>query len=179
MEIKVPFYSITNIFLPGLILIGSSALLFLDEVKELAKAITSLDNVGLEVLITVSLFAIAYEIGYILFRFGAIVIKPLLKLMFREVEYSDFIKAEKTSEKAYNKLEMLSREYGYARTQITLFIALAILTGIQMQWWIMICCIICVVLFLITVRGHMKKTQDAVKQYLTTNSGESEVVSNE
>ena len=167
METKVPFYNIVNIFLPGLVLVGSIVLLFLDEVKTLTDTITDLGSTGLEVLITVSLFAIAYEIGYILFRLGSALIEPILKKLFGWAAYSDFIAAGKTSEKAYKKLEMLSREYGYARTQITLFIPLAVLTGVRMQWWIMGICIVCMVLFVLTARGHMKKIQDAVQQYLT------------
>lgn len=173
METKVPFYNIVNIFLPGLVLLGSSVLLFFDEVKTLVQAITNLGSTGLEILVTVSLFAIAYEVGYIIFRLGSAAIEPLLRKMFGWAEYSDFIAAGKTSEKAHDKLEMLSREYGYARTQITLFIALAVLTGVRTQWWFMVVCILCVGLFTLTARGHMKKTQKAVKQYLSTSCGES------
>lgn len=176
MEIKVPFYNIVNIFLPGLVLLGSCVMLFLDEVKMFVKAITNLGSTGLEVLVTVSLFAIAYEIGYIIFRLGSAAIEPILKKLFGWAEYSNFIAAGKTSEKAFEKLEMLSREYGYARTQITLFIALAVLTGIRAHWWIMGICIVCVGLFTLTARGHMKRTQKAVKQYLPASGGESEVL---
>lgn len=176
METKVPFYNIVNVFLPGLVLLGSCVLLFLDELKTYVLAVTNLGSTGLEVLVTVSLFAIAYEVGYIIFRLGSAVIEPLLKKIFGWAEYSDFIAAGKTSEKAHDKLEMLSREYGYARTQITLFIMLSVLTGIGTQWWLMVVCILCVGLFTLTARGHMKKTQKAVKQYLSASSGESEGV---
>ena len=162
METKVPFYNIVNIFLPGLVLLGSSVLLFLDEVKTLVHSITNLGSTGLEILV-----------GYIIFRLGSAAIEPLLKKMFGWVEYSDFIAAGKTSEKAHDKLEMLSREYGYARTQITLFIALTVLTGVRTQWWFMFVCILCVGLFTLTARGHMKKTQKAVKQYLRASCSES------
>ena len=166
METKVPFYNAINIFLPGLALIGSAVLLFLDDVKSIAKTITDLGSAGLETLVTVSLFAVAYEIGYIIFRLGAIAIEPILKKMFGWADYKDFITAGKTSEKAYKKLEMFSREYGYARTQIGLLTALSILTCVKMYWWLMVGCLICVVIFVLTARGHMKKIQDTVKQYL-------------
>jgi hypothetical protein len=173
METKVPFYNIVNIFLPGLVLFGSFVLLFLEKVKTFAQAVTNLGSMGLEVLVTVSLFAVAYEIGYIVFRLGSVAIEPILRKMFGWVEYSNFIAAGKTSEKAFEKLEMLSREYSYARTQITLFIALAVLTGIRRHWWFMVICIACLVLFTITARDHMIKTQKAVKQYLTASRSES------
>jgi hypothetical protein len=171
METKVPFYSITNIFLPGLIFIGSCIFLFFGEVEILVKTVNDLGNIGLEVLITVSLFAIAYEIGYIIFRIGAVGIERLLKKLFGWADYKDYISAGKTSNNAFEKLEKLSREYGYVRTRIALFTVLAILTGIKAQWWIMGSCILCVVLFLFTARGHMKKIQGAVSQYLTTSNG--------
>jgi uncharacterized protein involved in cysteine biosynthesis len=136
--------------------------------------VSNIGSVGLEILVTVSLFAIAYEVGYILFRLGEAVIQPIIKKLFGWAEYSDFIAAGKTSEKAYEKLEMLSREYGYARTQIVLFIIIAILTGIKLQWWFMGISIACVVLFVFTARGHMIQTQRAVKNYLATNNPESE-----
>jgi hypothetical protein len=93
--------------------------------------------------------------------------------MFGWAEYKDFITAGKTSEKAHQKLEMLSREYGYTRTHLTLFMVRALLTGIQTHWWIMGACILFVVLFTITARGHIKKTQDAVNHYLPANGNES------
>ena len=173
MEIKVPFYNVVNIFLPGLVLIGSCVLLFLDEVEALVIKITDIGSAGLEVLVTVSLFAIAYEVGYILFRLGSVLVEPIHKKAFKW-EYSDFIKAGKTNEKAYDKLEMLSREYGFARTQIILFIVLVVLTIIQSQWWFVGICIICLGLLVLTIIGHMKRLQDAVAHYLTIDVTKSE-----
>jgi hypothetical protein len=51
---------------------------------------------------------------------------------------------------------------------------LAVLTVARTQWWLLGICIACLILFMITVRGHMKKTQKAVQQYLATSSNESE-----
>ena len=178
METKVPFYNIVNVFLPGLILIGSCMMLFLDDTKELVGRVTILDSTGFEVLITASCFAIAYEVGYVIFRLGAVAIEPALKKMFGWADYKDFIAAGKANENAHDKLEMLSREYGYARTQITLFLALVALTGTCGKWWLMTVCLLCVALFTLTARGHIKKIQIVMKQYLATNSNESEMVSN-
>ncbi|MDR0696328.1 MAG: hypothetical protein LBF68_02115 [Christensenellaceae bacterium] len=178
MEAKVPFYNIVNIFLPGLVLIGSCVLLFLDEVKTLVDKVTNIGSAGLEVLITVSLFAIAYEVGYIMFRLGSAIVEPILKKTFGWADYNDFIKAGKSSDKAHDKLETLSREYAFARTQVMLFIALAVLTGIRMQWWFMGICVAVAVLFVCTARGHMKRTQKAVTQYLTAPTTETKVATN-
>ena len=173
METKVPFYNIVNIFLPGLVFLGSCVFLFLDEVSALVQAVVNLGSTGFEVLVTVALFAIAYEIGYILFRIGTVAIEPLLKKIFGWAAYEDFLAAGKTGEKEYDKLDMHSREYGYALTHITLLIVLTILTGIRTQWWIMVGCIICVALFIFSVQSHMMQTQKAVKKYLSASSSES------
>jgi hypothetical protein len=181
MEIKVPFYNIVNIILPGLVLIGSGLLLFLNEAKDIATQISKLGSAGLEVLVTVSLFAIAYEVGYIIFRLGAVSVEPILKKMFSWADYNDFLKAGKTSEKAHDKLEMLSREYGFARTQIMLFAILILLTIaksiINKSPIILILTAICVgcgVLFTVTAGRQMKRTQKAVTQYLASGTAESE-----
>jgi len=168
METKVPFYNIVNIFLPGLVFIGSFILLFLNETKILVDSVVSLDSIGLEVLITVSCFAIAYEIGYIIFRLGAVLIEPILKKIFGWAQYERFVAAKKAG--AEKSLEMLSREYGYARTQITLFIFLSIVIGIKMHWVLLGVCVLCVVLFTLTARGHIKKTITTVDKYLTENN---------
>jgi len=176
METKVPFYNIVNIFLPGLVFIGSFILLFLNETKELANSVVSLDNIGLEVLITVSCFATTYEIGYIIFRIGAVMIEPILKKLFGWAIYDHFVEAKKMG--AEKSLEMLSREYGYARTQITLFVFLSIITGIKKHWILLGVCVLCVVLFLFTARGHIKKTITTVNKYLPENN-KSKVENNE
>ena len=172
METKMPFYGIVNNFLPGLVLIGAYALMFFDDVRFLVEAITDLGSTGLEILVTVSLFALAYEIGYIIFRLGAALIEPILMKSFGWAEYADFIAASKTSEKAGSRLKMLSREYGYARTRIMLFVILALLTIIANDWWLLGICLFCVLLFSISARSYMKKTQTAVKQYLSGNGGQ-------
>ena len=179
MEIKAPFYNLVNIFMPGLVFIGSCILLFLNEMKSIVGTITGIGNTGFDVIVTVSCFAIAYEVGYILFRLGAVFIEPILRRMFGWSDYNDFIAVGKTSENAYKKLDMLSREYGYARTQILLFVVLSILTGIRAHWWIMGICICCIVLFAATACGHMKRLQKAVKKYLTAQSKKSEIVNND
>ena len=170
METKVPFYNIVNVLLPGLVLIGSCILLFFGEIRNYAKAVADLGSAGLEVLVTVSLFAVAYEVGYITFRFGAIFIEPLLKRLFGWTNYNDFIAAEKTSNTANDKLDMLSREYSYARTQISLFITIAVLTAISKHCWLSIFSILCVILFICSAGRHMKKIQTAVAEFNTTRS---------
>lgn len=164
MDIKVPFYSIINILMPGLVLTGSIIFLFLDEVADLILRIASLENIGLEILLTVVALAIAYEVGYIIFRLGASVIEPILKKVFGWVSYDKFVAAKKSGA---TSLDMLSREYSYARTHIVLFIAMSILTGLREHWIIMGLCIACVILFVITARNHINKIITTVEIYLS------------
>jgi len=163
METKVPFYNVVNILIPGLVFIGASAFLFLDKIKDLAINITTLGSTSLEVLLTVASFAIAYEVGYIIFRLGAAIIEPILKKMFGWREYSEFVAARKAGAES---LDTLSREYGYARTHITLFVALVLIAAIRAQWMMMSICLIFVILFTLTARGHIKKIIATVDRYL-------------
>lgn len=162
LETRVPFYSIVNIFLPGLTLVGSLVLLFLDKVKDLASTLLDIGSAGLEVIVSIACFAIAYEVGYIVFRFGAIAIEPLLKMLFGWTPYDQFVAAQKAGAKS---LSMLSREYAYARTHIALFFILAIATGISKQWCFFGISIACILLFSFTARGHMKKIATTTKKF--------------
>lgn len=164
-ETKIPFYNVVNIFLPGLTFVGAVLLLFLDKIKTVVTVLSGVGSTGLEVLVSVSCFAIAYEVGYIIFRFGAIAIEPLLKRLFGWTPYEQFVTAKKAGAKS---LDMLSREYGYARTQITLFIALAIAAGVSGQWALLGVSIACILLFTLTARGHIKKISITAKKYNET-----------
>jgi len=163
LEAKVPFYSIINILVPGLIFIGAGVFAFFDDVAEMVARIAALDNVGFEILLTVASLAVAYEIGYIIFRLGAAIIEPLLKKMFGWATYEKYVEARKAGAKS---LDMLSREYGYSRTHISLFLALAILMGLQKHWILMGVCIVFVLLFVLSARSYIKKTIDTVNVYL-------------
>ena len=168
MDVKIPFYNITNIFLPGLVFTGSCILLFIDKIKVIVNSISELSNTGLEILIIISSIGIAYEVGYIIFRLGAILIEPILKKMFDLAPYERFVAAKKAG--AEQSLDMLSREYGYTRTRITLFILLSATTGLNSHWMLMVVCILCVVLFTLTVRGHIQKILTTVETYAIKNS---------
>ena len=162
IETKMPFYNFVNIFLPGIAFIGICILLFFDNIKDQVTSITHLGSTGIEILISVACFAIAYEVGYILFRLGAIAVEPLLKKLFGWTQYDMFVAAKKAGA---NSLDMLSREYGYARTQIILFLSLSVLMAVKSQWIILGVCLLCVVIFILTARGHIKKIAITVEKY--------------
>lgn len=173
MEIKASFYHIVNVFLPGLVLIGVIAFLFFDDIRCLVDAVRGLESIGFELLITISVLAIAYEVGYVVFRFGAVAIKPILKILFKEATYKDFIAAGKTSKRAFAKLNMLSREHAYARTHVALSLIILVFSIINTQWILVTICVVCIVLFLFTAHGHTKKIREAVEEYLAETGEQS------
>jgi hypothetical protein len=65
---------------------------------------------------------------------------------------------------------MLSREYGYTRTQITLFILLSIITGLKTHWILLGVCVFCVVLFSLTAHEKKKKIITTVNKYLARDN---------
>ena len=167
METKVPFYNVINILVPGLVFVGASAFFFLDEVMDLVARFSALESMGFEVLFTIAALAIAYEVGYIIFRIGAVIIEPLLKKIFEWRAYDKFTAAKKAGAKS---LDMLSREYAYARTHITLFVAISIIASTQKHWIIMGFSIGCVMLFTVMARSHIKKIVITVDTYMATNN---------
>lgn len=162
LETKIPFYNLVNVFLPGLAFVGSLVLQFPEKVRSLAIIFLDAGSTGLEVLVLISCLAIAYEIGYIIFRFGAIAVEPLLKKLFGWTSYDRFVAAQKCGAKS---LSTLSREYAYTRTQITLFVALAGVFALSKRWVFMVISVLCVLLFVLSARGHIKKIAVTVKEF--------------
>jgi hypothetical protein len=70
METKIPFYNLLNMFLTGLIFTGCCIVLFSEQVlwfitSDFFHSVKEI-NTGLETVITVSIFAVIYEIGFII-----------------------------------------------------------------------------------------------------------------
>lgn len=168
MESKIPFYNIVNILLTGLVFTGSCCFIFLIEMQEYIKSVIKIGSTGLETLLTIACFAIAYEVGYVIFRLGAVLIEPIAKRIFKFVPYTDFISAQKV----YPKLEDLSREYGYARTRIALFSLISIVALIKLNWLLFGISIAFVLLFIVTLGTHTKKIRETVEKYLSEADGQ-------
>jgi len=97
------------------------------------KNITNLPEVGAGyfALLSIIPFVVVYEIGYIIFRLGGTVVEKILKakikikgkeysLVYFDDEYGKF--NDKRKDNPF--LSVLSREYAFARTQATLFVAI-------------------------------------------------------
>jgi len=167
LESQIPFYNLVNILLTGLVFIASVVFLFINEIQEYASIVITIGSIGLEALLTVSCFAIAYETGYIIFRLGAIIIEPIAKTIIKFVPYTDFIAAQKK----FPKLEDISREYGYARTRIALFSLISIIAWVKSTWWLLGISVVCVLLFTVTLVTHAKKIKETVRKHLSELKG--------
>ena len=110
IDSKIPFYNLINILFTGLVFLGACLLLYWSKIQEYIAAAFNDYGVGFEVFITLALIAIAYEVGYVIFRVGGTLLEPIIKKWDKRLPYTDFVAAEKE----YGKLTELSREYGFA-----------------------------------------------------------------
>lgn len=128
MEIKVPFYNILNMFLTGLVFFGGVAIIYPDfVVATLNNEVVKNLGAGPEIVITVCVFASAYEVGLIINRFGSVVIEPFLKWA-KWIPFNDDYVLFNERKKQYPIWGTLSREYALSRTGIALFGVLLILS---------------------------------------------------
>ena len=124
MKIDIPFYDLVNKCLFGLIFLGlfilvNPSLCFGYISNELIGSIST----GSEIIITLCVFAISYEIGLIINRIGSVVLEPLFKKIHLIPFDNDYKKFNKVK-KEYPIMETLSREYALSRTSIVLFLVL-------------------------------------------------------
>ena len=162
METKIPFYNIVNMFLTGLVFVGCCVLIFRDMLIDFDFSKFENIGAGLETIITVSFFAIIYEIGYIINRLGSVFVEPFLKKTKIIKLNNDYKKFNECKQK-FPILSTLSREYALSRTSIVLFAILAILSGIFKQWWLLFIFIVVMFLFIFSCRKHAKKIVDIMK----------------
>ena len=172
IETKIPLYNLVNMLLTGMIFIGANTFIFRDRLQEFGQML-DIGNTGLEVIIILSLLAVAYQVGYVLFRLGAVVVGPILKLARldqRTGAYADFNEARKKSQ----FLETLSREYASARTQIATFVVLMIISLATLQWIIASISLLVVAVFVLTARTHSMKINDVIKRHIEKREKEEE-----
>jgi hypothetical protein len=160
---KMPFYNFVNILIAGFVLVGAGAYLFWTDVKDAIESILLVNSIGVEAIASLAVIAIAYEIGYIVFRLGAIAIEPIIRLLDNRRTHDNFAAAQNK----YPVLGVLSREYAYARTRIMLFFIIAILSVMKTQWLLLCVCLICVVIMIITLYSHNKKINNLVARFIS------------
>ena len=157
MKPKFSIYQYLNFILTGLIFSGCTIVVFSKNVDDitLIKNISGL-SLGIETIIVFIMIGIIYELGFIINRIGSILIEPIYKKL-HFVKFNDDYKRFNEAKKDYPILDVLSREYALSRTQISLYLILAILSIIKHQWILLIIFLLLVLLFSISMFKHSKK----------------------
>lgn len=157
MEIKMPLYDLLNKFLTGLVFMGGCVVVYP------ARALSILNSeivknlgTGPEIVVTVAVFATAYELGLIINRFGSVIIEDVfkrLKLIPFNNDYALFNDAKKT----YPIMSTLSREYALSRTGIALFLTLLTMSLLAGRWSVGISCFVITIIYYLSCRKHADK----------------------
>lgn len=160
MKEKLSLYEYLNFVLIGLIFTGCCVLVLKDDewVKTIFKEIKSL-SLGIEVVITFILFGLIYEIGFIINRIGSIVIEPIFKKI-KIIHFKNDYKLFNERKKQYPIMEVLSREFALARTQISMFFILLVVSLLKQQFILSGVFFLLVLLFTLSMRKHSKKIVD-------------------
>lgn len=161
MEVKVPFYNIVNMFLIGLVFTGFCIILFFDQWYQFISTIV-IDGIGFETLITVSAFAVTYEIGLIINRIGSVVTEEIF-IKANLIPFDPDYKKFNDRKRQYPIMETLSQEYASSRSSFTMFMLLAIISLIKQKWLFMIFFLISALLFFLSARKHAAKIVSLMK----------------
>ena len=164
MEIEIPLYDLLNRFLIGLVFIGCVFLINISSVKPyLKKDYFETLSAGSEIIITIVIFAISYEIGLVINRIGSIAIEPLLKATHL-IPFDDDYKRFNTAKKQYPIMDTLSREYAFSRTSITLFVILTILSLLGENKLLSILFIMLVLVFVLSCKRFAGRIVELMKK---------------
>lgn len=165
MEMKIPFYNIVNMLLTGLVFVGGLIIIFPQYAIQLIQS-EFYENLktGPEVILTICIFAIAYEIGLIINRVGSVVIEPFLK-KFKLIPFNDDYTLFNDKKKEYPIMGTLSREFALSRTSVALFLILSIISILNK------CCIVFISYFFISIVFYLscKKHSSKIVELMEDN----------
>lgn len=157
METKVPFYNVLNMLLIGLILIVGVCLAFPDlAINLIANDVVVGLSAGGNVILTAFVFAVAYEVGYLINRLGSVVLEELLKKT-KLIPYNDDYRKYNEVKKEYPAMDILSREYASSRTNIMLFLIIMLVEAFAKKFILALIAFACVTLFFFSCRKHAKR----------------------
>ena len=157
MEIKIPLYDLLNKFLTGLVFIGGSVVVYpARALSILNSAIVKNLGTGPEIVVTVAVFATAYELGLIINRFGSVIIEDVFK-RFKFIPFNNDYTLFNETKKKYPIMSTLSREYALSRTGITLFLSLLVLSLLAGRWSVSISCFVIMIIYYLSCRKHAEK----------------------
>ncbi len=174
MEIKIPLYNLLNMFLTGLVFLGGILIIF----PEYALAVLNNEVIkslgtGPEIVITVSVFATAYETGQIINRIGSVSAEKFLKWL-KLIPFNDDYALFNSKKKQYAVMSVLSREYALSRTGIALFFILLIFAIIAHKWPIVIACAVITFIYFLSCRKHSAKIVELMESPESINRESSE-----
>jgi len=158
---KMPFYNFINILLTGILFLAFVFFMKPSYFIDLMESIVGIGSVFM-MIISAFLFAIAYEVGYLVFRIGGTIIEFLIvkfKIVYFYNDYEQLNKSRKDNPALY----MLSREYAFARTQATEFLIFMIVIPFYYQFTYMFIFLVLAIICLLTARKHSKKIVDIIK----------------
>jgi hypothetical protein len=166
MDTKIPFYNLLNMFLIGLIFTGCCIVLFNEQVlcfikSDIFKSIKEI-NVGFETVITISFFAVIYEIGFIINRIGSL-IESLLKKCPVLLPFDNDYKKFSERKKEFPIMTTLSREYALSRTSISLFFLMTVISCFCYNWVFVAIMFLLTILFYFSMRKHASKIVELMK----------------
>lgn len=157
MEIKIPLYDLLNKFLTGLVFMGGGAIIFPTQALSLLKCeIVKNLGTGPEIVVTVAVFATAYELGLIINRFGSVIIEDVLKRL-KLIQFNNDYTLFNEAKKKYPIMSTLSREYALSRTGIALFFLLLVLSFLAGRWLVGISCFVITIIYYLSCRKHADK----------------------
>ena len=157
METKVPFYNLLNMLLVGFIFIVSVCMAFPDPAINLITndVVVGL-SAGANVILTAFIFAVAYEIGYLVNRLGSVILEELFKKTKLIPHNDDYHKYNKVK-KEYPVMGILSREYASSRTNVMLFLIIMGVAIIAKKYIFALIALACSIVFFFSCRKHAKK----------------------
>ncbi|MBR3619986.1 MAG: hypothetical protein IKN56_00650 [Clostridia bacterium] len=157
MKIKLSLYQYLNFILTGLIFTSCVILIFdVDLHQELIIDSLSEFSFSIETVILFVIIGIVYEFGLIINRIGSIFIEPIYKKL-HFIKFNNNYKLFNERKDEYPILNDLSREYALSRTQISLFLIVAVLSAVNQRWLFLCFTLLLVVLFSISMYKHNKK----------------------
>lgn len=157
METKVPFYNVLNMLLIGLILIVCVCIAFPDlAINLIANDVVVGLRAGGNVILTTLVFAVAYEVGYLINRLGSVVLEELLKKT-KLIPYNDDYRKYNEVKKEYPTMDILSREYASSRTNIMLFLIIMLVEAFAKKFIFALIAFACATLFFFSCRKHAKR----------------------
>ena len=172
MEIKMPLYDLLNKFLTGLVFIGGSVVVYP------ARALSILNSeivknlgTGPEIVVTVAVFATAYELGLIINRFGSVIIEDVFKRL-KLIQFNNDYMLFNEAKKKYPIMSTLSREYALSRTGIALFLSLVVLSFLAGRWSVGISCFVIMIIYFLSCRKHADKIVKLMNSVQGTVSAE-------